>query len=168
MNEESRSGTSYGVRQRAKGRNLRMRILLILSYITLTVSLCLLVTIPIKMPQLIAIVPTVLLIVVPPTWRPLTCDIEYTVDLCLFTVERVYSFRRRKVMVSISLKEAGVCAMPYTAESVRGHQVRDFRGNPEKEAYCLQYSGKNGKPCALLFETTPKLLKSLARHTTVL
>lgn len=154
---------SYGVRQKARGKNLRLRLMLLSLYLALFVGYCVLFLSVVKMPQLIALFPILLLIIVPPTWRPLSCEREYSVECGFFIVENLYSFSKRKELARVEIRSAKEIA-PYTPDAVRGARVQDYRGDTHSpDSYYVLYE-KNGRRYALLFEGTQKLVRALRRH----
>ncbi|MBR7094590.1 MAG: hypothetical protein IKC73_00055 [Clostridia bacterium] len=168
MDEYSFNSASYGVKTRAEGKLLLLRILLILGYVLFSVGYCVVFLVPVKMPALIAILPIFLLVLIPSTWRLVSFDYEYVVEHGDFAVEKLYSTKKRRRILSVRLREA-VRVVPLTADvSLAGLAVRDYRGTQKSpDSYLLEFRAEDGKPTAVLFEATTKLVKMIAKYNSV-
>ncbi len=165
MDEYSFNSASYGVKTRAEGKILLLRILLILGYVVFSAGFCVVFLVPVKMPALIAVLPILLLVLIPSTWRLVSFDYEYVVEHGEFAVEKLYSTKKRRRVLSVRLREA-VRVVPLTADvSLEGLSVRDYRGTrTSPDSYLLEYRTEDGKAAAVLFEATKKIVKMIAKY----
>ena len=155
MSEEySLRFAEYAVCRRAKGRNRAARVGLLLGYVTFAVAFCLLVTVPIKIPQLIGVLPFLLLILVLVTQPLVRYDLVVRVDGGTFAVLRRSRFGT-KVLVEKRVKDAeSGGALGLLPE---GTAVRDLRGDPDSpDGWFLTFDG-----VAVLFEATRQITSTL-------
>lgn len=167
MDEYSYNAATYGVRKRAEGKNRLYRILLIAGYILFSIGFCLVFTVLVTMPAVIAVLPVLLLIFVPFTWRQVAYDVEYTVEHGELIIEKLFNTKKRRRIFSILIREAeSVVPMSSLDREGRISAIRDLRGDMKSpDSYAIVYS-KDGKRVAVLFEATTKLVKMMAKYNT--
>ena len=115
MDEYGFNSASYGVKARAEGKLLLLRVLLILGYVAFSAGYCTVFLVPVKMPALIAVLPILLLILIPSTWRLVSFDYEYVVEHGELAVEKLYNTKKRRRVLAVRLREA-VRVVPLTAD----------------------------------------------------
>ena len=155
MSEEySLRFAEYAVSRRAKGRNQAARVGLLLGYVAFSALFCVLVTVPIKIPQLIAVLPFLLLILVLVTQPLVRYDLIVRVDGGTFSVLRRSRYGT-KVLVEKRVKDAqGGGAVALLPE---GATVEDLRGDPDSpDGWFLLFSGT-----AVVFEATKQITSAL-------
>lgn len=167
MDEYSYNAATYGVAKRAEGKNRLYRILLILAYIAFSGGFCVMFTAVVKMPAVIAVLPVLLLIFVPFTWRQVCYDLEYSVEHGELIVEKLFNTKKRRKIFSILLREAeAILPLPDLAAAGKSYAVRDLRGDLKSpDSYAILYT-KDGKSAAVYFEATTKLVKMMAKYNT--
>ncbi len=166
MDEYSFNAASYGVKTRAEGKNLLYRILLILGYIAFSVGYILVFTLPVKIPQLIAILPVFLLVIVCSTWRLVNFDYEYLVEHGELAVEKLFNTKKRRRVLTLRLKEAGrILPMPLDFSAKEYDKTLDLRGSTKSpDSYLIEYRAPDGRHTAVLVEVTTKLVKMMAKY----
>ena len=165
MDEYSYNAASYGVTKRPEGKNRLHRLLLILAYFLFSIGFCLCFTVLILMPAVIAVLPVLLLIFVPFTWRQVAYDLEYTVEHGEFVVEKLFNNKKRRKIFSLLVREAEVILpLKELPTDKKTSSVRDLRGSiSSPDSYAMIYANK-GKRCAVYFEATTKLVKIMAKY----
>ena len=165
MDEYSFNAASYGVTKRPEGKNRLYRLLLLFGYFLFSIGFCLCFTVLILMPAVIAVLPVLLLIFVPFTWRQVAYDLEYTVEHGEFVVEKLFNNKKRRKIFSLLVREAEVILpLSELPSGERPAAVRDLRGSlSSPDAYAMIYQSK-GKRCAVYFEATTKLVKIVAKY----
>ena len=162
MDETSNRFAEYTRPVAKKGKNKRLRLLLLLGYIVFALLYCLLFTVPIKIPQVIAVLPIFLWIMIFYTQRLVNYEIQTSVSEGHLAFARIWN-KKRKEKARVALKairkvyklEGG--AMP---ESKDG-QCFDFRADADAEdAYAALCEAEGGK-VLYLFQATPQLLSSI-------
>ena len=155
MSEEySLRFAEYAVRRRAKGRNRLARIGLVSGYVVFSVAFCLLVTVPVKIPQLIGALPFLLLALVLLTWPLVRYDLTARVDGGTFSVLRRSRYGTR-VLLEKRIKDAEGGGRAALLPS--GVPVLDLRGDPDSpDGWFLVFDG-----VCVLFEATRQLTSAL-------
>ncbi len=151
----------YAVDEKATGKTLLKRILLIVSYV-LFVVVFFAVFYVIRIPQLFALIPFLLVVLVYKTWSYVSRTFEYIIATGEITFTRIYSLKRRKVVLKLSVKELkSVSSRPPHAVG-QYHKVYDFRGSAATpDSYTLTFENEKGEMCLVYFEATNKALKLL-------
>ncbi len=165
MEEGSFNSASYGVAKAAEGGNLWLRRALLFGFIAFSVGFCLLFTVVLAMPVVIAVLPVLWLIFYPFFLRLLTYDCEYSFEHGELSFERLYKNKKRKKLFSVTAKDCTAIA-PMTADfrPADFHRVIDLRGSRRSpDSYYLAYC-KDGKDTAVCFEATQKLVRLLSRY----
>ena len=155
MSEEySLRFAEYAVNRRAKGRNRWARVGLLVGYVAFSALFCVLVTVPVKIPQLIGILPFLLLIAVLLTWPLVRYDLVVRVDGGTFSVLRRSRYGT-KTLVQRRVKDArGGGALALLPEGVA---VRDLRADPDSpDGWFLLFDG-----VAVVFEATRQITSVL-------
>lgn len=166
MDEGSFNSASYGVKKRGEGKNLWYRILAGVGIAVFAIGFSLLVTIPVKMPVLIALVPIFLLCSIATAKRLLCYDIEYHFEHGVLHFTYLYNNKKRKEIFTVPIKEAETVE-PLTAAPRRENYdaIVDMRGTQKsKDSYLLIYRAPNGKRTLVLFEATAKLVKMMQHY----
>ena len=166
MDENNFNTASYGVKKRAEGKNLLYRLLTAVGLTVVSVGFCLLVTIPVKMPGLITVVPIFLLCGIATAKRLLCYDIEYQLECGILHFSRLYNNKKRKELFALTVKEAEK-AEPLT-DAIRTEDydaVIDMRGTKKSpDSYLLVYRAPDGKRTLVLFEGATKLIKMMQHY----
>ena len=165
MNENS-NYTEYTVEQKAEGKYLTRRILLVLLYVVFTIGYFLFFTIgPIKLYPLIAILPIFLWILIFFTWRYVAVEHEYTIASGTMTFSDIYGNRSRRTLLEAKIKDMSEIA-PLTEESRKKctgegiSKVYDFLSTQSSpDAYYAICAKEGGVRIAIFFEATEKSLK---------
>jgi hypothetical protein len=114
------------------------------------------------MPQLIAMLPFLLSIIVLCTWRYVNVTFEYIIAVGEITFSRIFGNKKRKDILCLSVREL-VEVSPDMGEKLTGFdKVYDFRsecGAPD--SYILIYKDEKEQRCLVYFEATKKALKLL-------
>ena len=151
----------YTVLQKAEGRILRLRILLVLLYVLFGfsyVTFALLISIV----QIIAILPLLLWIIAHFTWRYASLEHSLVIGEGTLTVTDILKDGKKIPRLKIVLAEAtSLSEIPdQTPPNVILH---DFRGDMNaSDCYCIAFSDQ-GKPAMLYLRTTPEFLRILKR-----
>lgn len=165
MDEYSYNAAAYGVAKRAEGKNRLYRLLLLLGYFLFSLAFVLCFTVLVKLPAVIAVLPVLLLIFVPFTWRQVAYDLEYTMEHGELVVEKLFNNKKRRRIFSLLVREAEAI-LPYSelAGKAGALRIRDLRGDLHSpDSYAIVYT-REGTRRAVLFESTTKLVKIMAKY----
>jgi hypothetical protein len=161
---ESITFAEYSVAQKAEGKNLLLRILLISSYVLLSLGFFIFFTMVFKIVMLISILPLLIWILVFFTWRFAAVEHEYQVASGTITFSDVYGGRSRKKKFEYKIKDMQTIApMDRTHESDYTHATltHDFRGSTKSpDSYYFTYKNDAGENCVVYFEATSRTLKT--------
>ena len=163
---ESTNYTEYAVRQKAEGKYLTRRLLLIALYVVFGLGYFGFFTIgPVKITPMIAILPIFEWMLVFFTWRYASVEHEYQMASGTISFTDVYGNRSRRKKLECTIKDMTKIA-PATAEyaaDAAGTDARhtfDFRGSKSSpDAYFFTINDKSGAKCVVYFEATAKALK---------
>ncbi len=165
MENESYNSAEYGVTKKPQGQNLALRLLLIFGYLVFAVGYCLLFTVAVRLPQVIAVLPIFLWIAVFFTWRLVSYDIEYRLEHGELIFTKLRRDKRRTVLLSVTVREAPAIA-PFHGKIPAGdYRIYDYRGDLKSpDSYRIDFADKEGRPAVACFEATEKLVKMLSRY----
>lgn len=149
----------YAVDEKPTGKNLLRRVLLIACYIVFALAYFIFFY-TVKIPHVIAILPFILMIVVVFTWRYVNVTHEYVIAVGEITFSRIYSNRRRKEILRLSIRDLCEVA-PDEGEAVGPFAtVYDFRSEKSTpDSYVLVFQNERDRRCLVYFEATKKALK---------
>jgi len=164
MNENS-NFAEYTVSQKAEGKFLRRRILLIAGYILFAaLYFWFFVMGPMKMPVFVSILPIFLWIIVFFTWRYVDLEHEYTIASGVMTLSDVYGNRSRKTLFETKVKDMSVIA-PWNEESKAKlpngitRTVNMLSSQKSPDAYYAICNVEGGQKVLILFDAIEKALK---------
>lgn len=149
----------YVVDEKAKGKNLIFRILLIAFYIVFGLAyfifFCRIGFVPV-----IAMLPFLLWIIIFFTWRYVSVSHEYIIATGEITFSHIYSNKKRKEVLRLSIREVTEVA-PYDERKQTGiKKIYDFRGDKDSpDSYFLVFKTKTDAYALVYFEATKKALK---------
>ena len=151
----------YTVLQKAEGRYLHLRILLVSLYILLAFSYVAL-SVWISLVQIIAVLPLLMWILIHFTWRYVSLEHSLVIAEGTLTVTDILKDGKRIPRLKIVLARASALSEipPKAPKNVR---LYDFRGDRHaSDAYSITFNDK-GKSAALYLRTTPEFLRILKR-----
>ena len=150
----------YAVDEKPKGKNLLLRVLLITVYVALSLGYVL--AFVATMPQLIAMLPFLLAIVVAFTWRYVSVTHEYIIAVGEITFAHIYANKKRKEVLRLSARDLREVSPDDGEKPMNVDRVYDFRSEKNTpDSYCLVFQNEKGKCCLVYFEATKKALKLL-------
>ena len=161
MSEDFINYAEYGVERRAEGKNKLARMLLVFLYIVFASSYAGF-FISVRIPQVIALLPIFLWILVFFTWRLVKYDCEYKIEQGEMIFFISYSAKRKKEKLRIRVKDAKKI-IPEKEYDRGTEEFFDFRGSKKcSDGYVIVYE-QGGKEIAVAFEAIPQALKILKR-----
>lgn len=152
----------YAVEEKNSGKNRLLRTVLILFYILYSAAFFLVFYL-LLIPQIIALLPFTLLIIVPITWRYVSVTHEYIISTGEISFAHIYANRKRKEVIKLPIRE--LCRIEPGVNIGRGGKesffaVYDFRSSPDSpDAYRIVYKDQKDRSCLIWFEATKKALK---------
>ena len=151
----------YTVLQKAEGRFLRMRILLISLYILLALTYVAFAII-ISIVQIIALLPLLLWIFAHFTWRYVSLEHSLTISEGKLNVTDILKDGKKIHRLKILLAEAeSLTEIP--EKPLANTILYDFRGDTNASGcYCINFK-EHGKNAVLYLRTTPEFLRILKR-----
>ena len=157
------------VSQLPEGKNRFLRVLLITFYVIFSVAYCLVFTVPVKMPQLIAGLPIFLRILYLCTFRFAVWEYQTTVKNKNLRVYRLYPRRKKAKMKEICWVplESAEKVLPFSpTDSVPdGYRIVDARGSRKATDACaLYFCNEAGEKICLLIRTTEKIRHLFLRY----
>lgn len=162
---ESTNFAEYTVQQKAEGKYLTRKLLLIGFYVLFSVGYFLFFTVgPVKIVMLIALLPVFLWIIIHFTWRYGSVEHEYTIVSGTMTLTEVFGNRSRKVIFEAKIKDMSVIA-PWNEEArsklpagvIKTYDMLSTKSSPD--AYYAICSVEGGQKILVLFEAIEKALK---------
>ena len=162
MDESSHRFAEYTRPIAKKGQNRRLRRLLILIYIVFALFYCLLFTIPVKIPQVIALLPLFLWILIFYTQRLVNYEIQVSVTEGALVFSRVWN-QKRDEKQRVPLKSIlSVCKIEKGASlKQNGLRAYDFRADADAEdCYLATVKTEEGE-ALYFFQATEQLLASI-------
>jgi hypothetical protein len=150
----------YAVDKKAKGKHLLFRVLLIVFYVVF--SLAYFLAFVTTMPQIIAMLPFLLFIIVLFTWRYVNVTYEYIIAVGEITFSRIFGNKNRKDVLQLPIREL-IEVSPDMGEKLTGFdKVYDFRSESSTpDSYILIFMDGKDRRCLVYFEATKKALKLL-------
>lgn len=171
MEEVGFNAEEYITPMRAWGRNLRMRIFLMVLYLVFAVGYVLLFTVAVRMSNLISILPLLLAILVFYTWRMVRYEWAVRVERGHVTLAKVRG-RHRRTLYEFSLSDV-IYAAPMShrifplPRDVSSARMLDARAHPDAPAYGVVVC-EQGKNRTVLFPVTYKLVRAMHRYAPVI
>lgn len=154
----------YAVDQKAEGKNLRLRVLLVSGYI-LAAVLIFVVLYRVRIVQLVALLPLLLLILVLWTWRYVSVTHEYIIATGEISFAEIYSNRRRKEVLRLRVRDVRAIEPAADHRPSDVERVYDFRGSEKTpDAYWILFRDDKDRNCLAYFEATAKALRLLAMY----
>ena len=151
----------YTVLQKAEGRFLRLRILLISLYILFGLSYAIF-AIVISIVQIIALLPLLLWILAHFTFRYVSLEHSLTISEGALTVTDILKDGKKIKRLKIVLSEAETLS-EIPQEVPKNVIIYDYRGDTQASgSYCITFK-ENGKKAVLYLRTTPEFLRILKR-----
>lgn len=164
MDENSYNSVSHTAVLDHSKRHRRKRRLLLAGYILFAIAYVILFTVPVKMFPALGGLPFLLAVFYKITWWRLDYDYEYSMAGGELKVEKVYSASRRKMIVSLRIKDAVEIA-PVRSTDRSDEPTLDLRGSEKStDAYRIVYRDESGEAKALLIEVSAKLVKMMAKY----
>ena len=152
----------YAVEEKNSGKNRLLRTMLVLAYVVYSAAFFILFY-TLLIPQIIALLPFTLLIIVPLTWRYVSVTHEYIISTGEISFAHIYANRKRKEIVKLPIRElcrVEPCAHQGRDEKGNFFRTYDFRSSPDSpDAYRIVYNDEKGRRCLVLFDATKKALK---------
>lgn len=149
----------YAVDEKLSGKNLTYRILLISFYVIFSLAFFLCFCL-IGVPQIIAILPILLLILVRFTWKYVSVTHEYIIATGEITFVHIYGNRYRKVILNLLIRDLMEVAPDDGQPQPSIDKMYDFRSaSNTPDSYYLIFQREDDKRCLLYFEATKKALK---------
>ena len=154
--EYANNYTEYTVTQKAEGKNLTNRLLLILLYTVYSVVFAVFFLAgPVKIPMLVALLPVTLWIIIFFTWRFVSVEHEYMLASGVMTFVDIYGGRQRKALFACPVKEMREIAPLRPTTQLNAKTVIDMRGSVKSaDSYYFIINDRDGNSTAVLFEAT--------------
>ena len=151
----------YTVLQKAEGKFLRLRILLVCLYVAFVFAYIAM-SVATSLFQIIAILPLLLWILVHFTWRYVSLEHSLVIGEGTLTVTDILKDGKKSQRLKITLSEAeSLTEIPQKVPS--NVILYDFRGDTHADgSYCISFK-KDGKNAMLYLRTTPEFLRILKR-----
>ncbi len=151
----------YAIDCKPEGKLLRRRILLIFLYIVFS-FLFFFGAIAINIPQLIAMLPLLLVVLVHYTWLYVSVSYEYVIEVGEISFCAIYGNRKRKELLRVPVRE--VEAVFYETPAATYDKTVDLRSSKRAvDTYYLSYYSEKTH-ILVAFEATKKALKLLALY----
>ncbi len=148
-----------------KGKNKRLRLLLVFAYFLFALLYVTAFTVLIMLPQVIALLPLLLWIAVYFTWGLVSYECAVRVSSGKLSFLKLRG-KKEACLLSLAVKDASVIA-PYAEEHLsflreRGATiVLDHRSDPDTRLAYYALFEKEGKTCAVIFDAEEKVIHSL-------
>ncbi len=161
--EYANNYTEYTVTQKAEGKNLTHRLLLILLYVAYSAAFAIFFLAgPIKIPMLVALLPVTLWILIFFTWRFVSVEHEYMLASGVMTFVDILGGRKRRTLFACPVKEMREIAPLRTTTQLNAKTVIDMRGSVKStDSYYFIVNDRAGETTAVLFEATNKAVQIL-------
>lgn len=147
-----------------KGKNRRMRMLLVSAYILFAILYCTAFTVLIKIPQVIALLPIFLWMAVFFTWGTVSYECAVRVSSGKLLLLKLRG-KKEEALFSLPIKEFSVIA-PYAKEhfspALDGAEILlDHRADKDSSLAYYALFERDGKRCAIIFDAAEKVIHSL-------
>lgn len=163
--EYANNYTEYTVVQKAEGKNLTNRLLLIALYVVYSAVFCIIFLGGIgsfKMPMVVAFLPVTLWIIIFFTWRYVSVEHEYMLASGVMTFVDIYGGRTRRALFACPVKEMREIAPMRETTKLNTKTVIDMRGSVKStDSYYFIINDRAGESTAVLFEATHKAVQIL-------
>ncbi len=160
---DSPNYTEYAVAQKAEGKYLIGRILLIILYVVFAIGWIAVLVGILHLWPLGAIMPIFLWMLVHFTWRYVAVEHEYVISSGTMTFSDIYNRRARKTLFEVKIRDMTKIAPmteEYAAQYADAAETADYRGSVgSPDSYFFTYSDESGKKRAVFFEATNKAIK---------
>lgn len=154
----------YAVDAKPSGKNLLLRILLIVGYVLFAVGYFVLFY-AIRIPHLIALLPFTLVPLVIFSWRYVSCTYEYIIAVGEISFAKIYSNKVRKEILRLHIRDVLRVVPAEEIVSKQVAQVYEFRSEPSaSDGYGLLFHDAQERECVVYFEATKKSLKLLSMY----
>ncbi len=152
----------YAVDVKPQGRLRFRRLLLVLFYVLF--SACFFFGFSLLgIPQVIAVLPIIIWILVYYTWLYVSVSYEYVIAVGEITFVAVYGNRKRRELLRLHIRE--VESVFYEDDGTAYDRVYDYRGDRETpDSYAIAFNDVEGHRAVVYFEATRKALKLLALY----
>ncbi len=158
----------YTLPMARKGRNRLFRSLLLWGYVLFSIGYCLLFTVAVMIPTVIAILPMLLYILIRATWKHVSYERQTAIRSGELLFAKVYG-RHRRVILRFRAS-ALLLATPYTEKYVYLSERYDYQktydlrtGSEPSQAYIAVFQ-QDGVPCAVIFDATRALVRAIAYY----
>lgn len=159
--EYANNYTEYTVAQKAEGKNLTNRLLLILLYTVYSVAFAVFFLAgPVKIPMLVALLPVTLWIIIFFTWRFVSIEHEYMLASGVMTFVDICGGKQRKALFACPVKEMREIAPLRATTQLNVKTTIDMRGSVKStDSYYFIINDRDGEATAVLFEATSKAVQ---------
>ena len=149
----------YAVDVKPRGKMRRRRTLLVMFYILFSLIFFLGFSL-IKIPQVIAVLPIIVWVLVYYTWLYVSVSYEYVIAVGEITFSAIYGNRKHKELIRIPVRE--IEAVIYEDDGTVYDKVYDYRSEKNAaDSYAIVFKDKAGARAVIYFEATRKALKLL-------
>ena len=157
---ESTNYTEYVVSQKAEGKWMLRRLLLIGLYVVFSIAWLIVVVGVLMIWPLGMFTPLLTWMLVFFTWRYVSVEHEYVMSSGVITFSDIYGRRTRRQKAEFRIKELTKIAPAAEYEAKDTEIVYDFRGSEKSpDSYFFTFRDENGKNGTVFFEATAKSLK---------
>lgn len=165
MSEGSLNYAEYSVAKKAEGDNLAKRILLVLLYVFFGSGYIVFFLTVVKMPQVIAVLPLLIWMLVFFTWYLVKYDYEYKIEQGEMIFYIAYSRKKRKEQLRFRIKNAEKIApvAHFDDEQIKNAVKCDFRGTVKSPDSYIAYYLNKGREHAVYFEATEQAVKLMRK-----
>ena len=154
----------YAVDEKNGGKNRILRAALICFYVRYAVAFFLVFYL-LLLPQIIALLPFTLLIIVPLTWRYVTVTHEYIISTGEISFAHIYANRKRKEVLKLTIREICRVEPCEGQEKETFFRTHSFLSTPNSpDSYRILYKDEKDRLCLIQFEATKKALKLIRMY----
>ncbi len=151
----------YAIDCKPEGKLFWRRFLLVLLYIVVSVAF-LVFFIAVRIPQVIALLPILLWILVHYTWLYVSVSYEYVIEVGEISFAVIYDNRKRRELLRVPVRELE--AVFFEEPATTYDRVCDFRSSKRAvDTYYLSYYEGNAH-ILVLFEATKRAIKLLSLY----
>ncbi len=165
MSEGLLNYAEYGVAKKAEGDNLTKRILLVLLYVFFGSGYIVFFLTAVKMPQVIAVLPLLIWMLIFFTWHLVKYDYEYKIEQGEMVFYIAYSPKKKKEQLRFKIRDAEKIAPVacFDDEQIKNAVVYDYRGTAKSPDSYIAYYLNEGKGYAVYFEATTRAVKLMCK-----
>lgn len=158
--EYANNYTEYTVTQKAEGKNLTNRLLLIALYAVYTVVFCIVFLGILHIYPMGALIPVTLWIIIFFTWRYVAVEHEYMLASGVMTFVDIRGGRQRKALFACPVKEMREIAPLRATTQLNVKTTIDMRGSVKStDSYYFIINDRDGEAAAVFFEATKKAVQ---------